>query len=185
MQRILVNCALPYANSPLHLGHIAGSYLGADIFVRALRLMGEDVLFVCGTDEYGTPITIQADREHVTPSEIADRYHAEHERSFEKIQIRFDIFSRTTSAAHKENASELFTRLYNGGYLTKGSMISPYCKTCGKFMPDRYIEGTCPYCGNTRARGDQCDSCGRILDPQDLIEPRCIVSGDAPEFRET
>jgi len=185
MQRILVNCALPYANSPLHLGHIAGSYLGADVFVRALRLMGEDVLFVCGTDEYGTPITIQADREHVTPGEIADRYHADHERSFEKMQIRFDIFSRTTTAWHRKNASELFTRLYEGGYLTKGSMISPYCNTCGKFMPDRYIEGTCPYCGNTRARGDQCDSCGRILDPQDLKDPRCIISGDVPEFRET
>ncbi len=185
MQRILVNCALPYANSSLHLGHIAGSYLGADIFVRALRLMGEDVLFVCGNDEYGTPITIQADKEHVNPAEIADRYHAEHEKTFAKMQITFDIFSRTTSPVHRKSASDLFLRLYRNGYLSENTMISPYCPTCGKFLPDRYVEGTCPYCGNTHARGDQCDVCGRILDPQDLKDPRCIISGDTPEFRET
>ena len=185
MQRILVNCALPYANSSLHLGHIAGSYLGADIFVRALRLMGEDVLFVCGNDEYGTPITIQADKEHVSPAEIADRYHAEHEKTFEKMQIIFDIFSRTTSPVHRKSASDLFLRLYRNGFLSENTMISPYCPTCGRFLPDRYVEGTCPYCGNTNARGDQCDVCGRILDPQDLKDPRCIISGDTPEFRET
>ena len=185
MEKILVNCALPYANSPLHLGHIAGSNLGADIFVRALRLTGYDVLYVCGSDEYGTPITIQAEAENVSPKDIADRYHQQHEKSLAAMQINFDIFSRTTSPIHHETASELFRQLYNNGYLERTTMISPFCPTCGKFMPDRYIEGTCPYCGNKRARGDQCDECGRILDPRDLIDPRCIISGDAPEFRET
>ena len=185
MEKILVNCALPYANSPLHLGHIAGSNLGADIFVRALRLIGYDVLYVCGSDEYGTPITIQAESENVSPKDIADRYHLQHEKSLAAMQINFDIFSRTTSPIHHETASELFRQLYGNGYLEKTTMISPFCPTCGKFMPDRYIEGTCPFCGNKRARGDQCDECGRILDPRDLLNPRCIISGDTPEFRET
>lgn len=183
--KILVNCALPYANSSLHLGHIAGAYLGADIFVRFHRMQGDEVLFVSGTDEYGTPITLQADRLGIDPKTIVDRYHSEIDEDFKKIQINFDIFGRTTDEEHHRTVKELFLDLYDKGYIVPGTMISPYCPTCARFMPDRYIIGKCPYCGYERARGDQCENCSKLLDPQDLIDPRCDISGDTPEFRET
>lgn len=183
--KVLVNCALPYANSSIHLGHIAGAYLGADIFVRYQRMKGNEVLFVSGTDEYGTPITLQADRLKVDPKTIVDRYHSEISQDFKKMQIDFDIFGRTTDREHHETVRELFLELYSKGYIVPGSMISPYCPTCKRFMPDRYIIGICPNCGYERARGDQCENCSKILDPQDLIEPRCAISGDTPEFRES
>lgn len=182
--RILVNCALPYANGPLHLGHLAGAYLGADIFVRFNRLMGHEVLYICGTDEYGTAITLQADKEKTTPKEIADRYHKEHTETFRELQIDFDIFSRTTYSEHTETVQEFFLDLYNKKYLELRKMISSYCPHCAQFRPDRYIEGTCPNCGFPEARGDQCDKCGKILDPQDLVDPHCSVCGTTPEFPE-
>ncbi|KAA8922262.1 methionine--tRNA ligase [Thermoplasma sp.] len=183
--RILVNCALPYANGPLHIGHIAGAYLGADVFVRYNRLIGNEVLYVSGSDEYGTPITVRAEKEGRSPKEIADIYYEEHLRTFENLNINFDIFMRTTWPEHSENAQEFFLKLLNEGYIEKGTMIAPFCRKIGRFMPDRYIEGTCPYCHYPKARGDQCDNCGRTLDPQDLIDPKCILSGETPEFRET
>ena len=183
--RILVNCALPYANSSLHLGHIAGCYLGGDIFVRYNRMIGNKVLFVSGTDEYGTPITIKAESENTTPQAVADKYHREIEESFRAMDISFDIFSRTTYREHTEVVSEIFLDLLNKGYLSEHEMVSPFCKECNRFLPDRYITGTCPYCGYDKARGDQCDNCGKTLDPKDLINPVCIISGTTPEFRET
>ncbi len=183
--KILVNVALPYANGPLHIGHIAGAYLGADIFVRFQRMAGNEVLYVSGSDEYGTPITVRADKENKTPKEIADRYYEEHVSTFKNMDINFDIFTRTTYEEHSKVVGEFFLNLYNKGFIVKGKMISPFCKKIGRFMPDRYIEGKCPYCGYEKARGDQCDNCGRTLDAQELINPVCILSGEKPEFRET
>ena len=183
--KILVNCALPYASGPLHLGHIAGAYLGADIFVRFQRMAGNEVLFVSGSDEYGTPITIRADKEGKSPKEIADFYHNDHLNTFRSLDINFDIFSRTTEEIHSETVSEFFLELLRKGYLVERSMIAPYCPGCGRFMPDRYITGTCPNCGYKDARGDQCDECGKTLDAKDLINPICSICGDVPEFRET
>lgn len=183
--KILVNAALPYANGPLHLGHIAGAYLNADIFVRFMRMGGHEVMFVSGSDEHGTPTTITADREGVSPAVISDRFHREHEEAFRDLEINFDIFSRTTTPEHSETVKEFFMDFYNKGLLVERSMVSPFCPKDNRFMPDRYIEGTCPHCGFEEARGDQCDNCGKILDPQELDSPRCVLCGTAPEFRET
>ncbi len=182
--RFLVNCALPYANASLHLGHLAGAYLGADIFVRFNRLIGNDVMYICGTDEYGTAITIRADSENTTPAAIADRFHKEHTETFKALQIEFDLFSRTTYPEHTEAVQEFFTDLYGKKYLELRKMISSYCPKCELFRPDRYIVGKCPNCGSEDARGDQCDNCGKILDPQDLVDPRCSICGTTPEFPE-
>ncbi|MEM0156331.1 MAG: methionine--tRNA ligase [Thermoplasmataceae archaeon] len=183
--KILVNCALPYASGPLHLGHIAGAYLGPDIFVRFQRMMGNEVVYISGSDEYGTPITIKADKEHKSPKEIADFYHNEHLSTFRSLDINFDIFSRTTDPMHTETTSEFFLDLLKKGYLVERSMIAPYCPGCERFMPDRYIVGTCPNCGYKDARGDQCDECGKTLDARELINPICSLCGTVPEFRET
>ncbi|MCL4314507.1 MAG: methionine--tRNA ligase [Candidatus Thermoplasmatota archaeon] len=183
--KAIVCCALPYANAPLAGIQIAGAYLPGDIFVRYRRMMGDDIIFLCGSDEYGTPVSITAEKLGVTPKEIVDRYHREHERSFEAMGIQFDIFSRTTYKEHTELVHEIFMRLYKSGYFNEREMISPYCETCARFLPDRYVEGTCPYCGNEKARGDQCDQCGKTLDPTELINPVCAISGDRAEFRET
>ncbi len=184
-ERILVNCALPYANGPLHLGHIAGAYLGADIFVRFNRLNDKEVLFISGSDEYGTPITITAEKNNVSPQEIADKYNKEQYETFKDIDIIFDKFTRTTDPEHVKDVDEFFLNLYNKKYLEKRYMVSPFCKKLNKFMPDRYIEGECPYCGYKEARGDQCDNCGRTLDPIELINPVCKLSDEKPEFRVT
>lgn len=183
--KILVNAALPYANGPIHLGHVAGAYLSADIFVRFQRMNGNEVMFVSGSDEHGTPTTIAADRQKVSPREIADRFHQEHHESFRNLDIDFDIFSRTTYPEHAETVKEFFLDFYNKGFLKEKTMVSPFCPTDNRFMPDRYIEGTCPHCGFEDARGDQCDNCGRLLDPQDLISPKCALCGTTPDFRET
>ena len=181
-EKILVNCALPYANGPLHLGHIAGAYLGADIFVRFSRMMGKEVLFISGSDEYGTPITISAEKNHVTPQEIADRFHNMQIETFNSLDINFDKFMRTSDPEHDIDVDEFFLNLLEKNYLVKRYMVSPFCKTLNKFMPDRYIEGTCPYCGYDGARGDQCDNCGRTLDPIELINPVCTLVHETPVF---
>ncbi|WP_337860585.1 methionine--tRNA ligase [Ferroplasma sp.] len=185
MEKILVNCALPYANGPLHLGHIAGAYLGADIFVRFNRMLGKNVLFISGSDEYGTPITISAEKDHVSPQSIADKYNAMHINSFNSLDIKFDKFTRTSNPEHEKDVDEFFINLLEKGYLVKRYMVSPFCTEAGKFMPDRYIEGQCPYCGYKEARGDQCDNCGRTLDPIELINPVCKMTGTKPIFRVT
>ena len=184
-KRTLVTCALPYANGPVHIGHLAGVYVPGDIYVRYLRMKGEDVLYVCGSDEHGVPITIKARKEGVTPQDIVDRYHKTIKDSFTALGINFDIYSRTSSAVHNKNASDFFRRLYdNDKFITKESL--QYYDTQEKtFLADRYITGTCPKCGNPSAYGDQCEKCGSTLSPEELIDPRSALSGGALERRST
>ncbi len=184
-ERILVAVAWPYANGPLHLGHVAGCYLSADIFARYHRLKGSRVLMVSGSDTHGTPITIRADQEGVTPAEVVERYHALFLESWEKLGISFDLFTHTNTANHEAVTHDIFKALLEKGYIYTDNMLLAYCAQCVRFLPDRYVEGVCPHCANPKARGDQCDACGRTLDPRDLLEPRCALSGDTPEFRES
>ncbi|MBR0240050.1 MAG: methionine--tRNA ligase [Bacteroidales bacterium] len=179
-KRTLVTCALPYANGPVHIGHLAGVYVPADIYVRYLRMKGDDVLFICGSDEHGVPITIKARKEGVTPQDIVDRYHSIIKKSFTGLGINFDIYSRTSSAVHSKNASEFFRKLYDDDkFITRESeqFFDPEAKV---FLADRYITGTCPKCGNPNAYGDQCEKCGSTLSPEELIDPKSALSGSAP-----
>ncbi len=184
-ERIVINCALPYANNHLHIGHIAGAYLPGDIFNRYSRISGKEVMFICGSDEYGTPIALQAEREGKTPMEVATEFHLEHMNTFKSLDIGFDYFGRTTDPAHEKYSQEFFLKLMEKGFLEKRKVISSYCQVDRRFLPDRYVHGTCPNCSSENARGDQCDECGRINDPQDLINPRCSICGNPIEFRET
>ena len=184
-KRTLVTCALPYANGPVHIGHLAGVYVPADIYVRYLRMRGEDVLFICGSDEHGVPITIKARANGVTPQDIVDKYHGIIKDSFLRLGINFDIYSRTTSKVHHKNASEFFRELYDKGkFITKESeqYYDPEAKT---FLADRYIVGTCPKCGNPNAYGDQCEKCGSTLSPEELIDPKSKLSGAQPIKKKT
>jgi methionyl-tRNA synthetase len=184
-ERILVAVAWPYANGSLHLGHIAGAYLPADIFARYHRLKGNDVLMVSGSDQHGTPITIRAEQEGKTPAEIAVRYHREFLESWQKLGISFDLFTSTGTANHAEVTQDIFLALLKKGYIYKDSMSQPYCPHCQRFLPDRYVEGTCPFCGSTGARGDQCDDCGKPMNPAELVSPRCRLCGTAPRFEDS
>ena len=184
-ERILVAVAWPYANGPLHLGHIAGCYLSADIFARYHRMKGNDVLMVSGSDTHGTPITIRADQEGISPQEVVERYHAMFLESWEQLGITFDLFTTTHTENHEKVVHDIFKTLHEKGYIYTGNMLLAYCPQCDRYLPDRYVEGTCPHCQNPRARGDQCDSCGRTLDPQDLLEPHCSICGTTPEFRQS
>ena len=184
-ERIFVAVAWPYANGPLHLGHIAGCYLSADIFARYHRFKGNEVLMVSGSDTHGTPITIRADEEGITPQEVVTRYHAMFLEAWQKLGITFDLFTHTNTDNHEEVVHRVFKSLLEKGYIYTGNMLLAYCAQCDRYLPDRYVEGTCPHCGNLRARGDQCDACGRTLDPQELVDPRCSICGATPEFRES
>ncbi len=184
-KRTTVTSALPYANGPVHIGHLAGVYVPADIYVRYLRLKGEEVLFVGGSDEHGVPITIKAKKEGVTPQDIVDRYHGIIKKSFEDFGITFDIYSRTTSKTHKELASDIFKTIEEkGGFVEKNSE-QYFDESAQQFLADRYITGKCPHCGNENAYGDQCESCGTSLNPTDLINPKSAISGSVPVMRET
>ncbi len=184
-KRTTVTSALPYANGPVHIGHLAGVYVPADIYVRYLRLKGEEVLFIGGSDEHGVPITIKAKNEGVTPQDIVDRYHAIIKKSFEDFGISFDIYSRTTSKTHAEVASRIFRTIYDkGGFVEKVSE-QYYDEEAKQFLADRYITGTCPHCKNDRAYGDQCEACGTSLSPLDLINPKSAISGSTPVLKET
>ena len=184
-KRTTVTSALPYANGPVHIGHLAGVYVPADIYVRYLRLKGEEVLFIGGSDEHGVPITIKAKKEGLTPQNIVDRYHGIIKKSFEDFGITFDINSRTTSKTHRELASDIFKTIYDkGGFIEKTSE-QYFDETAQQFLADRYITGKCPHCGNENAYGDQCESCGTSLNPTDLINPKSAISGSAPVMRET
>jgi methionyl-tRNA synthetase len=185
VKRILVTSALPYANGPLHIGHIAGAYLPADIYTRYKRLKGEEVIHICGTDEHGVPITIAAEERGISPQELVDHYYENIKNSFESLGILFDNFSRTSRSIHHQNAKKFFLKLYEKGYIYKRETEQFYCTKCKRFLPDRYIEGECPYCGYEKARGDQCENCGRWLEPVDLISPRCSICGTTPELRKT
>ena len=184
-KRTLVTTALPYANGPVHSGHLAGVYVPADIYVRYLRLKGEEVLFIGGSDEHGVPITIKAKKEGVTPQDIVDRYHGIIKKSFEELGISFDIYSRTTSKIHYETAAEYFKNLYEKGEFVEKTSEQYYDEEAGQFLADRYITGTCPHCKNPNAYGDQCEACGTSLSPLDLIEPKSAISGSKPVLRET
>ena len=184
-KRTTVTSALPYANGPVHIGHLAGVYVPADIYVRYLRLKGEEVIFIGGSDEHGVPITIKARKEGVSPQDIVDRYHAIIKKSFEDFGITFDIYSRTTSKTHHQLASDFFKKLYEEGKFIEQTTEQYYDTEAQQFLADRYITGTCPHCGNENAYGDQCEACGTSLSATDLINPKSAISGSVPEMRET
>ena len=182
---LLVTSALPYANGPLHLGHLAGAYLPADLYVRYQRLTGRDVVYVCGSDEHGAAIYVRALKEDTTPQAIVDRYHAEIERAFERLGIAFDVYGRTTSDTHRETSAELFASIARGGGFTTRTTTQLFDPEAGLFLADRFVTGTCPVCGAPDAYGDQCETCGSALSPEELIDPRSTLSGATPEPRET
>jgi len=184
-ERTLITTALPYANGPVHIGHLAGVYVPADIYARYLRLKGEDVLLIGGSDEHGVPITLRAKKEGVTPQDVVDRFHGIIKKSFEEFGITFDIYSRTTSSTHKELASEFFRALYDKGVFIEKTSEQYYDGEAEQFLADRYITGTCPHCKNENAYGDQCEACGTSLSPTDLINPKSVISGSIPMLKET
>jgi methionyl-tRNA synthetase len=184
-KRYTITSALPYANGPIHIGHLAGVYVPADIYARYLRMKGKDVLFIGGSDEHGVPITIKARKEGVSPQEIVDRYHNIIRDSFERFGISFDVYSRTSAPIHHQTAAEFFTNLYNKGVFLEKSNQQYFDAEANQFLADRYITGTCPHCSYEKAYGDQCESCGTSLSPLDLINPRSALSGNKPILKET
>ena len=184
-KRYTVTAALPYANGPVHIGHLAGVYVPADIYVRYLRLRGRDVLYICGSDEHGVPITIKARNDNVSPQKIVDHYHKVNKRAFEEFGISFDIYSRTTSKIHYQTASDFFRKLYDKGDFIEQTSKQYFDEEAGQFLADRYITGTCPHCGNDSAYGDQCEKCGTSLSPTDLINPKSAISGNKPVLKDT
>ena len=184
-KRTLITSALPYANGPIHIGHMAGVYVPADIYARYLRLKGEEVLFVGGSDEHGIPITIKARNEGITPQDVVDKFHALNKKSFEEFGISYDIYSRTTSEIHKETAGEFFRTLYDKGEFIEQESEQYYDEEAKQFLADRYITGGCPHCSNEHAYGDQCEQCGTSLSPTDLINPKSALSGSVPVRKKT
>ena len=184
-KRTLVTTALPYANGPVHIGHLAGVYVPADIYTRFLRLRGEDVVMIGGSDEHGVPITIKAKKEGVTPQDIVDRYHKIIKDSFEGLGISFDIYSRTTSSIHEATASEFFRRLYDNGQFVEKTSMQLFDEKANQFLADRYVTGECPHCHNMNAYGDQCEACGSSLNATDLINPKSAITGNTPVLKET
>jgi methionyl-tRNA synthetase len=186
MERILIGVAWPYANGDLHLGHVAGSLLGPDIFARFHRMRGNDVLMVSGSDEHGTPITVTAEEEGVDPQDVVDRYHEQHVDTLDELGISFDMFTRTSTDHHRERVHEIFQGLDEQGFIETRDMTAPYDPKAKRFLPDRFVEGTCPHCEAGDARGDQCDACGKMLDADELVEPRSTINPEVDvEFRET
>lgn len=182
---ILVSVAWPYANGPFHVGHVAGAYLPADVFARFQRLQGRQVLMVSGSDCHGTPITLAAEKEGISPQEVIRRYHPTFLKTFTTLGISFDLFTQTYTDNHYRVTTDIFLRLLEHGFLYKQEMIGSYSETLGRFLPDRFVEGTCPNCGFARARGDQCDNCGQLRDPQELINPHSTLDGAPISFRDT
>jgi methionyl-tRNA synthetase len=183
--RKLITAALPYANGPVHIGHLAGVYIPADVYARYNRRMGKDVAFICGSDEHGIPITIRAKKEGVTPQDIVDQYHEIIKKSFQDLGISFDEYSRTTSPKHKEVSQDFFTTLYNKDKFIEETSEQYFDEQANEFLADRYIVGTCPNCGNENAYGDQCEKCGSTLSPSELINPKSMLSGNVPILKET
>lgn len=184
-KRILVTSALPYANGPIHLGHLAGAYLPADLYTRFQRLKGKDIIHICGSDEHGVPITIAAEKEGVTPWKIIERYHTANKEVFERFGIDFDYYGRTSSETHKKTSQEIFLKLHEQGVFTKKVQEQLYDEQAAMFLPDRYVKGTCPTCGHPEAFGDQCENCGTSLSPTDLIDPVSAITGNKPIIKET
>jgi methionyl-tRNA synthetase len=181
-ERIFIGVAWPYANGPLHLGHVAGAYLPADIFARYHRLKGNKVLMVSGSDQHGAPITIRAEQESTTPQEVVAKYHQQFMDCWKKLGISFDLFTTTGTPNHTQVTHDIFLALFNRGYIYKDKMLQAYCPKCQRVLPDRYLEGTCPYCGFTKARGDECDGCGKPLNPWELKDLRCHLCSTPPRF---
>jgi len=184
-EKWLITSALPYANGPIHFGHVVGAYLPADIFVRHMKMSGEDVIYICGSDEHGIAITIAAEQAGVTPKEHVDKYHKVIKGIFDNFRIEFDNYSRTTWPPHYELSQEFFTELYEQGHIVEKETEEFYCPKCKRFLADRYIAGTCPKCGFEYARGDECPSCGAWLKPEELVEPRCKIDNSNPEQKKT
>ena len=184
-ERVFIGVAWPYADGPLHLGHIAGAYLPPDIFARYHRTKGDEVLMVSGSDQHGTPITLRAEKEGKRPEEIVSQYHQGFLDSWQKLGISFDLFTTTGTANHAEVSQEVFLTLLKKDYIYKATVSQPFCPHCQRFLPDRYIEGTCPYCQSSGARGDLCDDCGKPLNPAELTSPRCSFCGATPEFKDS
>jgi methionyl-tRNA synthetase len=182
-ERIYIGVAWPYASGPRHLGHVAGAYLPADIFARYHRAKGNEVLMVSGSDEHGTPITIKAEQESKTPEQLATYYHTQFVETFQKLGISFDLFTNTNTANHIEVTQDFFLTLLKKDLIYKDSVLQAWCEKCHRFLTDRYIEGTCPLCKFTDARGDQCDQCGKPMNPVDLLSPHCKLCGSIPEFK--
>lgn len=183
--RKMITAALPYANGPVHIGHLAGVYIPADVYARFQRRSGKDVAFICGSDEHGIPITIRAKKEGVTPQDIVDKYHEIIKKSFSDLGISFDEYSRTTSENHRETSQDFFKVLYEKGKFTEEMSEQYFDEQAGEFLADRYIVGTCPNCGNDNAYGDQCEKCGSTLSPSELINPKSMLSGNVPILKET
>jgi len=184
MEKIFIGVAWPYVSGYRHLGHVAGFGVPCDIFARYHRLKGNRVLMVSGSDMHGTPITVRAEKEGKEPAEVADFYHAVLKSNLETLGLSYDLYTSTETNNHKQTVQEFFLTLYNAGYIYKETTRQLFCVSCDRFLPDRYVEGTCPFCKFTNARGDQCDECGRPIDPLELITPRCKTCGETPEVRE-
>jgi methionyl-tRNA synthetase len=184
-EKILVTSALPYANGPIHLGHLSGAYLPADIYVRYKRLNGDDVIYICGSDEHGVPITISADKEKVSPQVIIDRYHEANKKAFARFGMSFDNYSRTSIPIHHETAKDFFLEFYKRGLFIEKKSFQFFDDKANMFLPDRYVEGTCPKCGNEEARSDECENCGSLYDPSELKNPKSKISGATPTLKET
>ena len=184
-ERILVAVAWPYANGSLHLGQIAGAYLPADIFARYHRIKGNEVFMVSGSDQHGTPVTIKAEQDGVTPGELTAACHRDFLESWRRLGISFDLFTTTGTENHAKVTQDIFLKLLEGGYIYKATVSQPYCPQCRRYLPDRYIEGTCPFCGSTAARGDQCDDCGKPMNPGEMVDPRCRLCGGTPKFQDS
>ncbi len=185
MKQILIGVAWPYANGPIHIGQVGGCYLPPDIFRRYHKMKGDEVLMVSGSDQHGTPVTVTAEEEGMTPKEVAEKYHRINSKALEDLGVEFTLFTYTMHPTHKRVARDMFKTLYEKDYIYKDTMETFYCSHCDKFLPDRYVLGTCPKCGAEDIRGDQCDECGVLLDPEDLIEPRCKYCGGTPELKES
>jgi methionyl-tRNA synthetase len=184
-KRYTVTAALIYANGPIHIGHLAGCYIPADVYVRYLRAAGEDVAFISGTDEHGVPITIKAKKEGTTPQGVVDKYYGIIKKSFEDFGISFDIYSRTSKEIHHKTSQDFFIKMYEKGYFDEVTTEQYYDEAAGQFLADRYIIGECPNCHNPNAYGDQCEKCGSSLSPTDLINPRSTFSGSKPIMKAT
>jgi methionyl-tRNA synthetase len=185
LSKIFITSALPYANGPTHLGHLRSTYIPADIYARYNRMKGNNVLFVCATDEHGTPIAVKAEKEGKKPLEIATRYHEMIKNDLDSCNISFDSFTRTTDPVHYEIGQNFFLKLYEKGFIYEKEIKQPYCPECDRFLPDRYVEGICPQCESEGARGDHCEACGRHLEPTQLLEPRCLICDSIPEIKES
>src|SRR5215204_2302460 len=183
--RVLTAVAWPYANGPRHIGHVSGFGVPSDVFSRYMRMSGHSVLMISGTDEHGTPILVQAEREGLPPRETADKYNRVIVEELTALGLSYDLFTRTITRNHYAVVQDVFLGLHKNGYVVPKTAVGAISPSTGRTLPDRYIEGTCPICGYTEARGDQCDNCGNQLDPVDLIDPRSVIDGSTPEFKET